>query len=87
MKPIMKSEGLCEYCSKPGIRWAGPEDGLEKEMFICRGCLKILRNPQTALPFLRGHLSMELRGQIPEQKLSQMINQFMQAISKFHPKN
>ena len=87
MKPIMKSEGVCEYCTKPGTKWIGPEDGVEEDKFICQTCLHILKNPQTALPFLRGHLSQELRGKIPQDQLDIMLNKFMEAISKFHPRN
>lgn len=86
MKPIMKS-GPCEYCGKPGNKWVGPEHGLDKDIYVCAACLQILKNPQTALPFLRGHLSQELRGQFPKEQLDKFVNEFMKTISQFRPKN
>jgi len=61
----------CNYCKKPG-RERIPD------IYVCNGCWKILQDPKTALPFLRGHLTLELRGSIPEHTLKKQINIFME---------
>lgn len=65
----------CNYCSRAGIERI-------PDVHVCSGCWKILQNPKTALPFLRGHLTLELRGKIPENTLKEQINIFMGHASK-----
>jgi hypothetical protein len=80
-------KGSCEFCFKPGKRRAGPEDGLEKDVFICDVCWRLLKNPLTALPLIRGNITLSLRGKIEEKKLQKMVNRYMDGLSKWSPKN
>lgn len=65
----------CNYCERIGKERF-------PDIYLCDGCLKILKDPKTALPFLRGHLTLELRGKIPEDTLQERINIFMGYASK-----
>lgn len=68
----------CEYCLSSGdsIRL---EDG--QEAFVCKRCWKLLQNPVTALPLIRGNITMSLRGKVPEKDLEKTVNSFMAKIS------
>lgn len=72
----------CEYCDQPGIPRT-PESGT----LVCDGCWKLLKDPKTALPFLRGHLSMKLKGTIPQKNLDDILNKYMGIISEWEPRN
>ncbi len=68
----------CEYCTMPGK----PRDGVE----VCDHCWNLLQNPVTALPLIRGHITMELRQKNPqmaEPELRQMIEKFMGTLAQF----
>jgi hypothetical protein len=79
--------GSCEFCFKPGVKRAGSEDGLEKDVFVCDGCWKLLKNPITALPLIRGNVTLSLRGKMSSKKLQEMVNHYMEDLSKWQPKN
>jgi len=74
--------GKCSYCNKLGQKRIDDSES----SCICDGCWKILKNPITALPFLRGHLTLELRGTMPERQLQDRINKFMEIVSKWKKK-
>lgn len=78
--------GTCEYCMNKTAPYLTPEkDGIEA--FVCSKCVKLLKDPVTALPLIRGNLTMKLRGEIPADKLSEMVNRLMVELSKFRPRN
>jgi len=78
---------ICEYCNAPGEMRAGIKDGLEKDVHVCDDCWRLLKNPVTALPLIRGHLTMKLKGQMVPANLNRMINQYMEKISGWKPRN
>lgn len=81
--------GSCEYCTKPGpIRiHANETPEVSRDVFICDKCWRLLKNPQTALPLLRGHLTLTQRNQMSPKQLEARMNQFMEIISKWKPMN
>lgn len=66
----------CMYCGKPTSRVIEGAD-----CSVCEKCWKLLQNPVTALPLIRGHLTLTLRGTIPEDKLKLQIDKFMEQIA------
>ena len=74
----MSSLGKCNYCDRAGQERVSGEDPVH----VCDGCWRILQDPKTALPFLRGHITLELRGKIPESLLQKQLNVFMEHASK-----
>ena len=77
----------CEYCTIKGeLRVKKEEaDVLEHDIYVCDHCWRLLKNPATALPLLRGHLSLKHR-QNTKGKPKQLEN-FMEMISKWRPVN
>ena len=73
----------CEYCDTDGVLRAGPADGLEKQVYVCESCWKLLKDPKTALPLLRGHITMQLRGTVSSPNLDQWINDYMAIIANW----
>jgi hypothetical protein len=65
----------CQFCN----RLAQPRDGLETG--VCDECWQLLQKPTTALPLIRGHLTLTLRGKMPEAELKKKIDDFMGMIS------
>ena len=75
----------CEYCSGNGVvRTTTKEHG---DLAVCNICWTLLKNPATALPLIRGNLSMALRGSMPEPDLKRALDAFMAGISAFKPRN
>ena len=70
----------CTYCSRPSRK----QDGIDVE--VCPECWKLLQNPITALPLIRGHLTMTLRGKMPDSELKMRIDEFMKFISIWQKK-
>lgn len=77
----------CEYCDTPGVARAGKKDGLDREVYVCDGCWKLLKDPKTALPLLRGHLTMQLKGKMVPDRLDKILNSYMGMISDWKPRN
>ncbi len=75
------TEGPCEYCGKNA-----PEFMKELEVFLCGACKKLLANPATALPLIRGHLTLKLRGTIREETLKKWIDDYMNLLSSLKKK-
>ena len=65
----------CQFCTKS----AEPREGLE--VGVCSACWQLLRNPTTALPLIRGHLTLTLRGKVSDAELKRQIDEFMGVIS------
>ncbi len=78
--------GPCEYCSSQSPVFVEESEN-SVESFLCGKCLNLLRNPLTALPLIRGNLTMKLRGTMSEKKLNDTLNSFMEKLSKFHPQS
>jgi hypothetical protein len=71
--------GPCHFCKKSSPRAGGAEDGLDSDIFICAGCIIILRNPTYGPAFLRNHLALERRGTESKRSLNKKIDCFMRA--------
>jgi len=84
----MSSEitGPCWFCSRDGKLVAKKgDDGILEDVFVCGGCNKLLKRPETALPLIRGRLTLEHReGGAP---MKRRINRFMEGISGWKPRN
>ncbi len=81
----MSKDG-CEYCGRPGKRRAGPEDGLAEDAYACDQCWKLLQSPATALPLLRGHLSLEMRGIAPGDRSEKAVSAFIEGVAPWRPR-
>lgn len=79
------SEGRCHYCEKTGPRRAGQEDGLSEDMFVCAGCWRLLQKPETALPLIRGDVTLRVRSGPPG--LASRIEPFMEMLAGWKPRN
>lgn len=78
---------MCEYCDMAGEFRAGEKDGLNKDVHVCKRCWELLKNPQTALPLIRSHLTMKLKGRMPPSELDRTMNVYMEKISKWTIRN
>ena len=77
----------CEFCYGKGSPLRVPAgEGVEANIYVCNKCWKLLQNPMTALPLLRGNINLALRGVIPEVKLKTMTNNFMEKIASWRAK-
>lgn len=76
----MNSSSTCYFCSFPGILRL-EDRGVRT--FICNGCWALLKKKETALPLIRGNLTLRLRGKIPPNKLEEILNNYMGEISKW----
>ena len=61
-----------------------PEIG---DVFTCKKCWKLLQDKKTALPLIRGHLTMVSRGTLPDEDIERYVNAFMEGISKLKLRN
>jgi len=82
----MATKGPCEYCKREGPRRAGPEDGLKEDLHVCTYCWKLLQSPSTALPLLRGHLALEMRGVVQPKKAGTMVESFIRGVAGWMPR-
>lgn len=67
----------CMYCGSPAEQRL---DG-DEESGVCPGCWELLKDPGTALPLIRGHLTSSLRGKIPEDRLKASVDAFVSRLS------
>lgn len=84
--------GICEYCKSVGpARIRAGEGGASQDVFVCDQHWKILKDPKTALPFIRGVLTLKIRGSAPPSYLDRLINKYMEMLTKLtaaqKPKN
>ena len=78
----------CIFCFKPGKPRVGAEgQDFDEDVAVCDYCWKLLKDPKTALPLIRGHLSLTERGKKPAGQLEDQIDQFMGKISNWKPRN
>jgi hypothetical protein len=82
----MDDKGPCEYCGRPGPRRAGAEDGLKDDLHVCSQCWKLLQSPATAVPLLRGHLSLEMRGVVKPKAAGSMVSSFIERVREWRPR-
>jgi hypothetical protein len=76
----------CIFCYGEGTPRVKTDAGGE-ELSVCDYCWKLLQDPKTALPLIRGHLSLTMRGRIPADQLKFQIDKFMERIAGWKPKN
>ena len=69
----------CLYCSRPA------EIQQDLDVAVCYICSELLKNKVTALPLIRGHLTLTLRGKIPDADLKRNIDIFMSMIADWEP--
>ena len=77
----MTALGPCEYCSRPGDRISGTEDGLTKDLFVCQQCMALLRDPKVGLQLVRGNVTLALRGTGQDRDDKKRIDRFMEMLS------
>jgi hypothetical protein len=78
----------CEYCGRSGeLRISKGESGINRDVFICKNCWGLLKDPRTALPLLRGHLTLSQREMANPEKSEKLLNKFMGLISTWKPHN
>ena len=75
----------CEYCDRDGILRVEKNINVNRDVYVCDYCWELLRNPKTALPLIRGHLTLSLRRTIPKERLDRMLNQYMEMLSHWKP--
>lgn len=68
----------CTYCGRASKQRIDEMD----DSGVCDGCWALLQDPGTALPLMRGHLTMSMRGRIPPQRLASMVEAFMEAVAR-----
>jgi hypothetical protein len=74
----------CTYCDKLGeLRVSADENVLKKDIFVCDLHWKILNDPKTALPFIRGMVTLKNRGKEDPDVLKKKIDKFMNDISSW----
>jgi hypothetical protein len=66
----------CDFCNNPG-------QNRGDEVCVCASCWALLQDPKTALPLIRGTVTMKLRGTLPKAELDRMVNEFMGRISEW----
>lgn len=64
----------CDFCMNPGLDRGD-------DVCVCPSCWKLLQDPKTALPLIRGTVTMQLRGTMPKAKLDDVVNEFMRRLS------
>jgi len=81
-----KKIGPCWFCSRRGDLIARKgEDKIQEDVFICLSCKKLLKKPETALPLIRGRITLEHRDGGASMK--RKIDRFMEIISTWKPMN
>jgi len=83
----MKSR--CQYCTKMGTLRVSKNESpeLTEDIYVCNSCWILLKNPATALPLIRGHLSLTHGREVPEKQFKEFMNKYMEFLSTFKPTN
>ena len=79
--------GRCLYCTNEApVRVTAEESGMDSDLRVCRMHWGILKNPITAMPFLRGVAASRLRG-LPdsESKLNEVLDSYMSKLAEMKP--
>jgi hypothetical protein len=61
------------------------EDG--SNLYVCKGCWELLKNPTTGLSLIRGNLTILLKNEMSKENLDKSINSFIESISKWKIKD
>jgi hypothetical protein len=77
----------CVYCNTPGKVRVIKTSGVGSDIYACDGCWELLKDPKTALPLIRGHLTITLRDTVPKSTLDRVLNVFMEKISAWKQQN
>lgn len=81
-----QDKGPCWFCSRRGDLVARKgEDRIREDVFVCPACKKLLQRPETALPLIRGRITLEHRDE--GARMKRRINRFMESISTWKPRN
>ncbi len=64
----------CDFCDHPG-------DDRGDGVCVCPSCWKLLQDPKTALPLIRGTVTMKMRGTMPKDRLDRVVDEFMGMVS------
>lgn len=79
--------GKCEYCRSPGARRvAKGEGGAAEDVFVCDPHWRVLQNPKTAIPFIRGVVTSRLRGKMLPTVLKRVVDSYIERLEKLRPK-
>jgi hypothetical protein len=77
----------CMFCLRgPAPVRATAEETGSDEARACDSCWKLMKDPRTALPLMRGHLTLTLRGS-GDPELEERIQSFMDIVKDFRPKS
>lgn len=79
----------CTFCYKPGklrVR-ADEQPDVGDDTYVCDPCWKLLQNPATAIPLMRGHLTLTSRGKMPEGKLKLQVDKFVETVLPWKRQN
>ena len=82
-------EGSCATCHEPGgtLRVSEEESPATGDIYVCDGCWSLLRDPKTALPLIRGHLTLTGRQFYDRDELKRRVDGFMERVRKLGPRN
>ncbi len=70
----------CHFCDGFGLDRGD-------DVSVCRSCWALLQSPATALPLIRGTVSMKLRGTMPKERLDEVVNEYMGMLSTWQRKD
>ena len=79
----------CIYCNRSGVLRVEKERAqfpIPRDIYVCDMHWNLLKDPKTAIPLIRGHLSLELRGTDNKDYLEKKVDKFVDFISEWKPK-
>lgn len=81
--------GPCMFCYGDGkLRVLAEEQpNVGEDTFVCGPCWALLQNPVTALPLMRGHLTLTERGKVPEAQLKKRVDKFIETVLPWKKRN
>lgn len=77
----------CEYCTNDGIKRLDADNVIKTDTYACDQCWKLLKNPITAIPLLRGHMNLTLRDKVNSVELKKLTDVFVKNVIKWKPSN
>jgi len=79
----------CLYCTRPGTLRVkeGESPEVKENIYVCAACWRLLSNPATALPLIRGHLSLTEGRNIPEKEFKRLMDKYMEFLTTLKPTN
>jgi hypothetical protein len=64
--------------NKGKLRVEKDDENSPFDLFICDGCWRLLKNPATAIPLIRGDLSISLRDNKMKSHIDNFISKLME---------